>query len=202
MGQGTLRWTLIHPNNALQYLAHEPFNCIMWSFGLFEILGILNFLSIEWHIIAYLKGDIPPSGLSTLSRTHKVSSLRTTSYIEIDHVELTLSTYVCKEVLQTLFPRKQQCVHDVDVQAKVFSNTLYLLLFVTIVFVIAVIIRECGRCGSWGKRVLADTFWLSPATLYSIQHCSASPIVDNWWSSWSSLLPVIIISINLNHCYQ
>ena len=84
-----------------------------------------------------------------------------------------------KEVLQTLFPRKQQCVHDVDVQAKVFSDTLYLLLFVMIVVVIAVIIRECGRCGSWGKRVLADTFWLSPATLYSIQHCSASPIVDN-----------------------
>ena len=94
-------------------------------------------------------------------------------------MELNLSTYVCKEVLENLFHHKQRCVHDVDVQAKVFSDTLYLLLFVMIVVDIAVIIRECGRCGSWGKRVLADTFWLSPATLYSIQHCSASPIVDN-----------------------
>ena len=180
------------PLNALQCLAHEPFNCTMWSLGLFEILGILNFLSIECHIIAYLKGDILPSSLSTLSRTHKVSSLRKTSYIEIVAGGAHLVNICVQRSFANYFSSQTaMCTWCRRSGKSIFRHIIFTVM---IVVVIAVIIRECGRCGSWGKRVLADTFWLSPATLYSIQHCSASPIVDNWWSSWSSLLPVIIIN--------
>ena len=167
---------------------HSTVQCdllVYLKFWAYWIFWVLSGISLHiWKEISFPRAF-------PLSRTHKVSSLRTTSYLEI---------VARGEVLETIFHHNQRGLFDVDVQAKVFYDTLYLLLFVMIVVVIAVIIRECGRCGSWGKRVLADTFWLTPATLYSIQHCSASPIVDNWWSSWSSLLPVIIT--NMNHCYQ